>query len=208
MPLRSKIKESLGIGIGPIIVAFVIFIILLSIPIIPTTRVIATTETVVTEVTREVPEVVKVDEKIKVYVGFMEGKGKTITQYRYITQPSYTPPPGSYGYVVQQPRISVPYTTQIAGPQYAVDVDDGITDIQYIPKAGGLQDVTLINYEGRTVKTVRDVASLELNKIGELTVQTEKTEIRTFTEEESHQVTKYEQVAVRVNMFKFWFGQN
>jgi hypothetical protein len=196
--VRVKHQGTKWLGASPwvVIIGVIILLLILFVPMFSATKTIQKTETVMVPVQKERQEQVATDETINVYVGWLQEGGGTIERTGYYVQYD------SWG----NPYY-VPYTyyDQASGSQTQIDPVDQIVTMQQTRGPDNTWTLTLTAYDGTQV-IHRSVTDYDLTKTGRSTVKTNKTVSTPYTEQMPQQVTKNEDVKVRVSLINLILG--
>jgi hypothetical protein len=123
-------------------------------------------------------------------------RGGTITRTGYYVE---------YDYYGNPYYVPYTYYDQAAGSTVTVDPVDQIVQMQQTRGPDNSWVITLTSYDGTQV-VHRDITSYDLTKTGRSTVKANKTVSTPYTETVPQQVTKNEEVKVRVNLINLIFG--
>jgi len=186
----------LGASPWVVIVGVIILLLILFVPMFSATKTVEKTETIMVPVQRERQEQVTADETINVYTGWLQEGGGTIERTGYYIEYDYWGDP-----------YYVPYTyyDQASGSQITIDAVDQIVQMQQTRGPDNTWTITLTAYDGTQV-IHRGVTSYDLTKTGRTTVKTNKTVSTPYTETMPQQVTKTEDVKVRVSLINLILG--
>src|SRR4030043_299748 len=193
-----KHEGTTWLGTSPwlIIVGIIALLLILFVPMFSATKTVQKTETIMVSVQKERQEQVTVDEAIKVYTGWLQEGGETIARTGYyIEYDSWGNP------------YYVPYTyyDKAVGRTVTVDAVDEIVEYQQSPGPNNTYVITLTAYDGTQV-VHRDKTSFDLTKTGKANVQVSKTVSTPYTDQVPQQVTRDEQIKLRVNLISLIFG--
>ena len=196
--VRVKHQGTKWLGASPwaVIIGIIVLLIILFVPMFSAAKTVQTTETVMVPVTKERQEQVATDETMNVYVGWLQEGGGTIQQTGYYVE-----------YDTWGNPYYVPYTyyDQASGSQITIDPMDQITQMQQTRGPDNTWTITLTAYDGTQV-IHRDVTSYDLTKTGRSTVKTNKTVSTPYTEMVPQQVTKNEDIKVKVSLINLILG--
>jgi hypothetical protein len=196
--VRVKNQGTRWFGVNPwfVIIGVIVLLLILFVPMFSATKTVQKTETIMIQVQKERQEQVATDETIDVYVGWLQEGGGTIQQTGYYVEydqwgnPYYVP----YTYYDQAP-----------GSQITIDPVDQILTMQQTRGPDNTWTITFTAYDGTQV-IHRDVTSYDLTKTGRATVKTNKTVSTPYTETVPQQVTKDEQIKVKVSLINLILG--
>ncbi len=196
--VRVKHEGTKWLGVNPwvVIVGIIALLLLLVLPIFSATKTVQKTETIMVSVQKERQEQVTVDEAIKVYTGWLQEGGETIARTGYYIEYD------SWGNLYYVPYT---YYDKAVGRTVTVDAVDEIVEYQQSPGPNNTYVITLTAYDGTQV-VHRDITSFDLTKTGKANVQVSKTVSTPYTDQVPQQVTRDEQIKLRVNLISLIFG--
>jgi hypothetical protein len=196
--MREKPEGAKWFGASPwiVIVGVIGVLLLLFLPLFSATKTVQKTETVMVPVQKERQEQVTQDETIKVYQGYLEEKSTQVARSGYTIEYDYWGNP-----------YYVPYTyyDTVSGKQIPIDAVQEIVEMQQSRGPNDTWVITLTAHDGTQV-VYRDIETPDLTKTGKATVSVTKTVSVPYTEQEPQQVTKNEDIKVRVNLIKLISG--
>jgi hypothetical protein len=195
---RVEHKGTRWLGASPwvVIIGVIVLLLILFVPMFSATKTVQKIETIMVPVQKERQEQVTVDETINVYTGWLQEGGGTIERTGYYIE-----------YDTWGNPYYVPYTyyDKAAGTTITVDPVDQVVQMQQTRGPDNTWVITLTDYDGSQV-VHRNITSYDLTKTGQATVKANKTVSTPYTEQVPQQVTKDEQIKVRVNLINLIFG--
>lgn len=196
--VRVEPKGTRWLGASPwvVIIGVIVLLLILFVPMFSATKTVQKIETIMVPVQKERQEQVTVDETINVYTGWLQEGGGTIERTGYYIE-----------YDTWGNPYYVPYTyyDKAAGTTITVDPVDQVVQMQQTRGPDNTWVITLTDYDGSQV-VHRNITSYDLTKTGQATVKANKTVSTPYTEQVPQQVTKDEQIKVRVNLINLIFG--
>jgi hypothetical protein len=198
--VSEKPEGAKWFGVSPwiVIVGVIGVLLLLFLPLFSATKTVQKTETVMVPVQKERQEQVTQDETIKVYQGYLAEKSTQVARTGYTYEYDY------YGNL-----YTVPYTYYETVPGIQIPID-AVAEIVQMQQSAGPNDtwVVTLTANDQTQVVHRDIAKdgVVLTKTGNATVKVTKTVSVPYTEQEPQQVTKNEDIKVRVNLIQLASG--